>query len=277
MGLRARFQFPVGRIFHRAVGRPKWTGRTNGANIARSCVARRLWELDDDASWSGCGRVTADLTLPPRRLVVCGLLSGQSAGVFCNRGAGDEEGAETEARQRQGACRRSRRAAPHRRASSHRAAALRHRHGSEMGQPAQCSIAAAWPARMDAGAVPRGDGPQRRGDCDHLAVRSGRVDGRRRQEPQRGALLQRLCRPAGARLSRPVRRVRLAGAARYRRQPARDRIRLRRARCGRHRVDDQLRRQMAGRSPPSRRYSTSSTGARRSSISIRQRRRAAKV
>ena len=59
MGLRVRFQFPVGRIFHRAAGRPKWTGRTNGAARSRFddasvrvIVGRRAMPTPGDCDFS---------------------------------------------------------------------------------------------------------------------------------------------------------------------------------------------------------------------------------
>ena len=170
------FNSPLVAYFIARSGRPKWTGRANGANIlGRS--AWRSWGLDVDASWFGGKRVPPDLPLPPRRLFLCGLLRDGSCLSFLQRACRRRRRRRNGRPQRQDECRRRRKAAPHRRASSHRAAALHHRHGAEMGQPAQCSTAAARPARMDPGAVDRGDGPQRRGDRDHLAVRSGRVVG----------------------------------------------------------------------------------------------------
>jgi hypothetical protein len=62
MGLRVRFQFPVGRIFHRRLRRPKWTGCAKGANIlGRS--AWRSWGLDVDASWFGGKRLPPDTSV----------------------------------------------------------------------------------------------------------------------------------------------------------------------------------------------------------------------
>ena len=72
-------------------------------------------------------------------------------------------------------------------------------------------------------------------------------------KPRRGApavpRVERICRQAGRGSSRPVRQFRDAAADRRRRQSARDRLRARYAEGRRHRADDELRRQMARRSP----------------------------
>src|SRR6478672_7882802 len=67
-----------------------------------------------------------------------------------------------------------------------------------MGQPAQRSAAAARPAAMDPGTVDRGNGPQWRGDRDHLAVRSGVWSG----DVARSRSVARYCNDYAAQLAR---------------------------------------------------------------------------
>ena len=134
----------------------------------------------------------------------------------------------------------SRREAPsHRHPPPHRAAEIHRR---------DARAAAAADARLDDREVDRGHGQGRRRHLDHVDHHARRLDRRPRAGPPRRARVQRLCGKARRRLSGPLRHVRGAAAARHRGEPARDRIRPRRAQGRRHLPVHELSRQVARRS-----------------------------
>ena len=93
----------------------------------------------------------------------------------------------------------------------------------------------------------RGDGQGRHRGVGAVGFDAQRVARRRRLVADIRPRGQRGRREDAARLQGPLRPFRGAGAARRRRQPARDRIRLRQARRRRHRADDELHGQVSRR------------------------------
>ena len=103
------------------------------------------------------------------------------------------------------------------------------------------------PPKWTPQAIARRHGQGRRDEGRAVAGAARRLVRRRRGGPQARARVQRLRRAARQGSSGPLRPVRRAAAAGHRRQPARDRVRARRAQGRRHRPVHELRRQIPRR------------------------------